>query len=106
MVVALGGFLMGFDSAVINGAKTPEALGLATGAGQVCGSCQPLIEELCGQLPLSTPAWRPGKILLALSLIAFLLCSLTAAFPGMPMADWICISPRSQPWGRSIFSSR
>ncbi len=33
-------------TAMSEGAKTPEALGNATGAGKVCGSCLPILQEL------------------------------------------------------------
>lgn len=62
--------------AISNGACTVEALAAATGASTVCGSCRPLLAQLCGTNEPIPPAraWRPllGTTSIA-ALIAILL---------------------------------
>jgi nitrite reductase (NADH) large subunit len=63
--------------AMTQGACDVVALCAATGASSVCGSCRPLLAELCGKrepLP-ALPAWRS---LLALTLLAAFVCLLLA----------------------------
>ena len=63
----------------------PKLLAAETSASSVCGSCEPLLEELCGTPALSKP--RGARALLILSILA-LLGVLTAIFlPPPAMAD-------------------
>lgn len=58
--------------AMSQGAVTAASLCAATGASSVCGSCRPLLAELCGaREPL--PALRAWKPLLALTVVAAIL---------------------------------
>lgn len=64
----------------------PDSLAKATSASTVCGSCRPLLEELCGEAPRDT---RPigARALLITSGIALLLVLITIFTPGPAMAD-------------------
>ncbi|BCX47125.1 nitrite reductase [Haloferula helveola] len=63
----------GLCRAIACGAASPEKLAEATGASTVCGSCAPLLAELCG-----SPA-APGRAMSPLLLIAIALLALVAA---------------------------
>ena len=69
------------------GGLRPDRVRQQTGASSVCGSCLPLVEQLCGELPQAMPSRRPGRVLLMLSLCAMIVATATAATPGLPMAD-------------------
>ncbi|WP_095590123.1 FAD-dependent oxidoreductase [Actibacterium ureilyticum] len=69
--------------AIAAGATTPQALGAATGAGNVCGSCVPLLEELVSAGGPPKPV-RLFRGLLGLSLIAGLVALALAALPRIP----------------------
>ncbi|HLV65727.1 MAG TPA: FAD-dependent oxidoreductase [Polyangiaceae bacterium] len=71
--------------AVLDGATTPEALGRATLAGTLCGSCRPTLAVLCGGAP--SPAPRAGRALGLLGAAALLLAAATASLPRMPLAQ-------------------
>ena len=70
-------------AAIAAGANTPEALGAATGAGNVCGSCLPLLDELVNAGGPPKPV-RLFRGLLGLSLIAGLLALVLALLPRIP----------------------
>ncbi|WP_035249749.1 FAD-dependent oxidoreductase [Actibacterium atlanticum] len=57
--------------ALAGGCTSVDAVSLETGAGGVCGTCRPLIEELvdAGAKPQPLPLWKP---VLAFSALAFL----------------------------------
>lgn len=66
----------------------PDRICSATGAGSVCGSCRPLVEQLCGLTPQSTTQNKVGVIgLLAASIIALALTAYTIIGPPATMAD-------------------
>ena len=58
--------------AMTTGACSPEKLAAATGASTVCGSCRPLLEELCGAPVSARRGLSPTLLILvaALALIA------------------------------------
>lgn len=68
------------------GCKTQADLQSATGAGSVCGSCKPLLAQLCADDgPREKEfAWLP---ILAMSLLAVLLSSLVAFWPEAKVSD-------------------
>lgn len=70
-------------AAIAAGAKTPDALGAATGAGQVCGSCQPMLEELVNSGGPARPI-RLFRPILALSAFAALIALSLALVPRIP----------------------
>ena len=65
----------------------PDAIAKKTGASDVCGSCRPLLEELCNKPP-STPT-KPVAIkrLLTLSIIALVGIAAILILPPAPIAD-------------------
>ena len=67
--------------------NNPDKISQATGASSVCGSCRPLVEQLCGA-PVSAPK-RTFAVpaLLGTSLIAFALTLYAIIFPGAPISD-------------------
>jgi nitrite reductase (NADH) large subunit len=68
------------------GATSADALSLATGAGSVCGTCKPLLEELvnAGGPPKPVRLFRP---ILALSVLAALAALVLSAAPRVPFPD-------------------
>lgn len=69
--------------AVAAGASTPEALGQATGAGNVCGSCLPLLDELVNAGGPPKPVrWFRG--ILSVSVVAVLAAGVLALMPRIP----------------------
>ncbi|MEY8881351.1 FAD-dependent oxidoreductase [Donghicola sp. XS_ASV15] len=69
--------------AMSGGANTPEALSAATGAGTVCGTCVPLLEEMVnsGAAPKPVRWYRPILILSALAALAALTVALVPRIP-------------------------
>lgn len=47
------------DRAIAGGAATVEEIGVACGAGQVCGGCWPTLERLLDEFEASTRRHRP-----------------------------------------------
>ncbi len=70
-------------SAIADGAKTPEALGEATGAGNVCGSCVPILQELVAAGGPSKPV-RLYRLVLVASGIAALAALILSVMPRIP----------------------
>ncbi len=66
--------------------RDPAELAKATGASTVCGSCEPLINELCGTPPSAKKPVGAG-ILLSLSAVALFAVLATIFSPNMQMAD-------------------
>lgn len=73
--------------AISQGACTVDALTRQTGAGSVCGSCKPLLEELVSNdAAVSATALRIGKPLLLTSAISLLLALMIWLLPAVPAA--------------------
>lgn len=74
--------------AMATGACTPPALAAATGASTVCGSCRPLVEELCGA-PVNAVRGYAALMLIvvAVAAIALGLVSLAFEFPVAKSVD-------------------
>lgn len=73
-------------SAIQKGCSTMERLQSETGAGTVCGSCKPLLDQLLGQVSVHQPIqW--GRPIAVLSALAALIVILTAFLPHVPLAD-------------------
>ncbi|TCI04685.1 NAD(P)/FAD-dependent oxidoreductase [Corallincola luteus] len=65
---------------VNTGCQNLQALSNKTGAGTVCGSCKPLLQEVCGsQQPLEPVRW--SRSLALLSLLCIIGASLFTLFP-------------------------
>lgn len=83
--------------AVKEGAGTIEQVGAQTGAGTVCGTCQPLIEALAGGTGAPRPAafWKPvlGISSLAFAGAAYPLLAgtipLPSSFDASSLRDWL-----------------
>jgi len=71
-------------SSMAAGATTPAALARVTAASTLCGSCRPLLEELCGA-PAAAPA-RVDRGLAATAAVVLGLGSLTLLAPAVPAA--------------------
>ncbi len=68
-------------------ARCPNQLAEKTGASQMCGSCRPLLEELCGLSPQRIGMVPKVKVILAGSTIALLICTVCLSLPGAPLGD-------------------
>lgn len=66
------------------GSTTPALLSQTTSAGTLCGSCRPLLLELCGGPVLSHPAATRERALGVLALLAGLLALATLGIPKIP----------------------
>lgn len=73
--------------AMANGALTVDALRFETGACTVCGTCQPLLEEILAGGAASATAQRWWKLLSLVSIAAALLALVTALAPRVPIPD-------------------
>lgn len=68
--------------------QDPDRIAKETGASTVCGSCHPLLEQLCGATPGEVKKPRIAiAALLGTSALAFLAVLYSVIFPGAPMAD-------------------
>ncbi len=74
--------------AIENGCTTREALSEATGAGTVCGSCKPLLQQLTGYQgpPEKEKAW---PLVLMSSLVALAVAALIYFIPGFVIPDTV-----------------
>lgn len=79
------------SAAMTHGATGVAALMQATGAGALCGSCEPLLDELCGGE--SVPSKR-GRWVLVSSLLALTLVGLVIGLRPIAFADSIQASGR------------
>ncbi len=70
--------------AVVGGAVNVEALGRATSAGTLCGSCRPLLAELAGDGSAAVPAPR-GRSVAVASVLALLFTIVTLLVPRIPL---------------------
>jgi nitrite reductase (NADH) large subunit len=74
------------SEAVENGCNTIDAIGKQTAAGTVCGSCQPLLQNLTGAD--SKPLAIAGAIpILLLSIFAAIIAALFVLIPGVEPVD-------------------
>lgn len=89
------------SDAIDSGCATLAALQSQTKAGTVCGSCKPLLEELCANDGTRTReiAWLP---VLAGSIVAVMLAGLLGLMPAMTLAD----SVESQSWFETIWHDK
>jgi nitrite reductase (NADH) large subunit len=74
------------EAAITRGAHSVEALCEVTGAGRVCGSCKPLLAQMCGAETASPPASRASRVVLVSSVIAALITLLGLLIPAPPFA--------------------
>ena len=65
----------------------PDLVAKKTGASTICGSCAPLVAELCGTVSTVKKPRLSISALLITSVIALLATLSTIAFPGVSMAD-------------------
>lgn len=81
----------GIDNALGQGATTVSEVSQATGAGTVCGSCRPLIQDLVGAGSAEPePHYRPVT---AIAFIAALLTLIMLLAPAIPYPDSVQV-----PW--------
>ena len=64
----------------------PDKLASETGASTVCGSCRPLVDQLCGAAP-STAKPVAYRAMLSVSFVALLAVLVTYFMPGVEMAN-------------------
>lgn len=74
------------SESVALGACCAEDVTRATGAGSVCGSCKPLVEDLLGSSTRREPV-ALFRTLLTFTLIALIATVITLAMPAIPYAD-------------------
>lgn len=90
------------DAAITSGAGTGDAVSYSTGAGQLCGSCKPLIDELLGQGSEAEQGLSFG----VLGIVSFIVLACLAAFliaPPWPVSSEISTSFRVETlWTDSI----
>jgi nitrite reductase (NADH) large subunit len=72
------------SQAVANGACSIAALGQCTGAGTVCGSCQPLLAQLTGDLHAAQPV-AGRKTMTAVSIMAMVACAVIVMMLRKPL---------------------
>lgn len=77
------------SSAVISGCSSSEALGKRCGAGTVCGSCKPLLEQLVNETNTLGEEKKKAlpKFLLGLSLVSLIVSALIMFMPGVPFSN-------------------
>ena len=73
--------------AIPNCSHCPKQVAESTGASQVCGSCTPLVEELCGLKPQSIGMPKGIRVFLLLSALALIFTVLILSLPGAPTGD-------------------
>ncbi|MEN8783027.1 MAG: FAD-dependent oxidoreductase [Akkermansiaceae bacterium] len=64
----------------------PDRVASKTGASTICGSCRPLLEQLCGATPSTTTRKKNVTGLLLASIISLALVGYALAAPPAPMA--------------------
>ncbi len=74
------------STAIDSGCHSVSALGKTTGAGTVCGSCQPLLQDLVGMDEKPQPIVG-GSVLLLFSAIAALAALVILSIPGISPVD-------------------
>ena len=72
--------------AIRDGVADADALSRSTGAGTLCGSCKPLLVQLCGKGDEPATPSR-GRLLSAAAALALLFAALTAFVPRVPLSD-------------------
>lgn len=75
------------SEAVTNGCTTIESISQCTGAGTVCGSCQPLLAELAGADPSTAAKPKAVRTMLVISALALVSAVLIASLKPLPLAD-------------------
>lgn len=78
------------SSAIQSGCKSVATIGQSTSAGTVCGSCQPLLQNLLGQKPEAVKL-KGGIPILVASFLAIFSSILFAAIPGITPVDSVQI---------------
>ncbi|MEE2941279.1 MAG: sugar porter family MFS transporter, partial [Planctomycetota bacterium] len=93
LVVALGGFLLGFDSAVVNGVMGPvkEAFGLNSDEVGFTASCL-ILGAMVGNALAGPLANRFGRR--AVLIVTALLFTVSAAWSGLATSFWTLVSAR------------
>lgn len=90
--------------AVLAGNTDVKALGRATSAGTLCGSCQPQLGELCGG-PAAPVADTRGlaRALVVVSAVALIAATLTALVPRLPVATSVELEGIDVLWVDSLY---
>lgn len=90
------------NQARTDGATTPLMLMQVTGASTVCGSCRPLLDELCGQPATAEPV--PGqRPLLLLSLLALAVTLIIALLGPVPAASSVRLPSLDVLWTDGLY---
>jgi nitrite reductase (NADH) large subunit len=79
------------SEAIRAGAQCPEAVGVATGAGTVCGSCRPLVMQLLGDASVQPAPWHRtllGSALLSLIAVLAILLLPAIPYPDTVQVEW------------------
>jgi len=91
-------------SAVAAGNTDIRALGRATSAGTLCGSCQPRLAVLCGAEPLAAPSYHGAvRALVLLSVVALVAALATLALPRIPVATSVRLQSLDVLWVDGLF---
>jgi len=73
------------DAVVATQGANPAAVAAATRASTFCGTCAPLVAQLCGQV--EQPAAPPTRALIAISLAVAASCAAIVSLGPLPFAD-------------------
>lgn len=92
------------DEAIAQGCTSMERLQCKTGAGSVCGSCKPLLEELLQVKELPEPI-RWSRSVAALSAVAILATIVTLLAPIVPFSDAMVASTEVPKYGAALAGS-
>lgn len=76
------------SQAIIEGCTNIKTIGVQTGAGEVCGSCQPLLQNLIGCNTKPIPIFGAISVLM-MSVIAILVTLFFILFPGVTAVDTV-----------------
>jgi len=87
------------DKHIKQGITELDALSQASGAGQVCGSCKPVLSLLLGSKAEKEKAW---PIIFSLSFFSLLVVALLLVVPATQVAD----SVLSVPWHEKIWNDK
>lgn len=83
------------------GCTTIEHLSKTTGAGSVCGSCKPLLQQLIGSDQPREREWA-WPVLLIASIMAIISATVVALTPGLEVSDTV----QQTPWFEKIWNDK
>lgn len=83
------------------GCVTVESLSDSTGAGSVCGSCKPLLQQLIGSSQPREREWAWPALIIS-SLLAFAAAGVMALTPGLQVTDTV----QHTPWFERLWNDK